>query len=49
MTFRKVAFRTAVVSATGGTLTVEVDYDPLCHPTNGLLTAVANCSHDNIG
>jgi hypothetical protein len=49
VTFHKVAFRTAVVGDTEGIVTVEVECQPLWDATNGLLTAVAKCSQDNIG
>ena len=49
VTFHKVAFRTAVVGDTDGIVTVEVECHPLWDATNGLLTAVAKCSQDNIG
>ena len=49
VTFHKVAFRTAVVGDTDGIVTVEVECHPLWDATNGLLSAVAKCSQDNIG
>ena len=49
VTFHKVAFRTAVVGETDGIVTVEVECHPLWDATNGVLTAVAKCSQDNIG
>jgi len=49
VTFHKVAFRTAVVGDTDGIVTIEVECTPLWDATNGLLTAVAKTSQDNIG
>ena len=49
VTFHKVAFRTAVVGDTDGIVTVEVECQPLWDATNGLLTAVAKTTQDNIG
>jgi hypothetical protein len=49
VSFHKVAFRTAVVGDTDGIVTVEVECTPLWDATNGLITAVARCSQDNIG
>lgn len=49
VTFHKVGFRTAVVGDTDGIVTVEVECRPMWDETNGLLTAVAKCSQDNIG
>ncbi len=49
VTFHKVAFKTAVIGDADGIVTVEVECSPLYHPTNGLLTAVAVTTQDNIG
>jgi hypothetical protein len=49
VSFHKVAFRTAVVGDTDGIVTIEVECTPLWDATNGLVTAVAKTSQDNIG
>jgi hypothetical protein len=49
VTFHRVVFRSAVVGDTDGIVTVEVECQPLWHNTNGLLTAVAKTTQDNIG
>ncbi len=49
VTFQKVAFKTAIVGDTDGIVTVEVECAPLYDSVNGLLSAVAKCTQDNIG
>ena len=49
VTFHRVVFRSAVVGDTDGIVTVEVECQPLWHAANGLLTAVAKTTQDNIG
>ena len=49
VTFHKVGFSATELGNTDGIVTVEVQCKPLWDTANGLLTAVAKCSQDNIG